>query len=90
MVLETRQLKTFFPIKGGIFHKVENYVKAVNDVSLEVREGEIVSIVGESGCGKSTLGFSILGLTPVTSGEIYLAGQGIDIRRLNSWEPFRK
>jgi oligopeptide transport system ATP-binding protein len=90
MVLETKHLKTFFPVKGGLLHKVRNYVKAVNDVSLEVQEGEIVSIVGESGCGKSTLGFSLLGLTPVTSGEIYLAGKGIDIQNQHSWIPLRK
>lgn len=89
-ILETRNLKTFFPVKAGIFHQVRDYVKAVNDVSLEVNEGEIVSIVGESGCGKSTLGLSVLGLVPVTAGEISLAGRGIDIRKPGSWSPFRK
>ena len=88
-ILETRNLKTFFPVKAGIFQQVRDYVKAVNDVSLEVNEGEIVSIVGESGCGKSTLGLSILGLVPVTAGEIYLSGQGIDIKKSGSWTPFR-
>jgi oligopeptide transport system ATP-binding protein len=89
-ILETKNLRTFFPVKGGVFHKVKDYVKAVNDVTLEVRGGEIVSVVGESGCGKSTLGFSVLGLTPVTSGEISLAGNEVDIHRFRSWEPFRK
>jgi oligopeptide/dipeptide ABC transporter ATP-binding protein len=89
-ILEIRNLRTYFPVKGGVFHKVKEYIKAVNDVSMKVSEGEVVSIVGESGCGKSTLGQSVLGLVPVTSGEIYLAGKGIDIRRPGSWSPFRK
>ncbi|MFC1816492.1 ABC transporter ATP-binding protein [Thermodesulfobacteriota bacterium] len=89
-ILATRNLKTFFPVRGGIFNKVQDYVRAVNDVSLAVKEGEIVSIVGESGCGKSTLGLSVVGLVPVTSGEIYLAGNKIDIRNSGSWTPFRK
>jgi oligopeptide/dipeptide ABC transporter ATP-binding protein len=86
----THNLKTFFPITGGIFHKVQGYVKAVNDVTLDVKKGEIVSIVGESGCGKSTLGLSLLGLIPPTSGKIFLANKPIDIKRAASWKPFRK
>ncbi len=89
-ILETKQLSTFFPIKGGILHKVRNFIKAVNDVTLEVNDGEIISVVGESGCGKSTLGLSVLGLVPVTSGDIYLVDKRIDIRKPKSWNPFRK
>lgn len=89
-IIETRNLKTFFPVRGGIFQTVRNYIKAVNDVTLEIKEGEIVSIVGESGCGKSTLGLSILGLAPVASGEIFLSGNSIAIENPHSWSPFRK
>jgi len=89
-ILETRRLKSYFPVKGGVFHNVQDYIRAVDDVSLEVKGGEIVSIVGESGCGKTTLGLSILGLAPVTSGEIYLSGNKINADNFDSWGPFRK
>lgn len=89
-ILETKNLKTYFPVKGGIFHNVRDYVKAVNDVTLTANGGEIVSVVGESGCGKTTLGLSLLGLAPVTSGEIYLDGNRINIKNSNSWDPLRK
>lgn len=89
-ILETKNLKTYFPVKGGIFHNVRDYVKAVNDVTLTANGGEIVSVVGESGCGKTTLGLSLLGLTPVTSGEIYLDGNRINIKNSNSWDLLRK
>ncbi len=89
-LLETKNLNTFFPVKAGFIHKVTAYVKAVNDVTLYVKEGEIVSIVGESGCGKSTLGLSVLGLVPVTSGEILLANNQINPKKPGSWKPYRK
>ena len=89
-LLEAKNLNTFFPVKGGVLQKVTGYVKAVNDVTFKVGEGEIVSVVGESGCGKSTLGLSILGLVPVTSGEIFLANNLIPFRNPGSWKPFRK
>jgi oligopeptide/dipeptide ABC transporter ATP-binding protein len=89
-LLETKNLNTFFPVKAGVIHKVTGYVKAVNDVTLYVKEGEIVSIVGESGCGKSTLGLSVLGLVPVTSGEILLANNQISHKKPGSWKPYRK
>ena len=89
-LLETKNLNTFFPVKAGVIHKVTAYVKAVNDVTLYVKEGEIVSIVGESGCGKSTLGLSVLGLVPVTSGEILLANKQINPKKPGSWKPYRK
>ena len=89
-LLQTKNLNTFFPVKAGVFHKVTDYVKAVNGITLNVDEGEIVSVVGESGCGKSTLGHSILGLAPPTSGEIHLSGNSIDIKSPASWKPYRK
>jgi len=89
-LLEIRNLKTFFPITEGVFRRVTGYVRAVNDVSLIIREGEIVSIVGESGCGKSTLGYSLLGLVKPTAGEVFLEGKSLDIGRLSSWKPYRR
>ncbi len=70
-LLEIRNLKKYFPVKGGIFKRKVDEVKAVDDVDLEIREGECFGLVGESGCGKTTLGRTILRLTEPTDGHIY-------------------
>jgi peptide/nickel transport system ATP-binding protein len=69
-VLQIKNLKTYFPIKKGIFGKVKEFVKAVDDVSFDVYPGETLGLVGESGCGKTTLGRTILRLIPPSEGEI--------------------
>lgn len=69
-VLEIRNLKTYFPINKSLFGKAKEYVKAVDDVSFDVFEGETLGLVGESGCGKTTLGRTILRLVEPTSGLI--------------------
>jgi len=69
-LLEVRNLKKYFPIHKGIMRKVVNNVRAVDDVSFFVREGETLGLVGESGCGKTTTSRCILRAFPVTSGEI--------------------
>jgi len=80
-LLEVKNLKQYFPIKGGILGRTINYVKAVDDISFTVHEGETVSIVGESGCGKSTAGRSILRLEKPNSGQILF--NGVDLARLS-------
>jgi oligopeptide/dipeptide ABC transporter ATP-binding protein len=89
-LLEVRNLKTWFPVVGGVFRSTMGHVKAVNDVTFSMGEGEVLSVVGESGCGKSTLGYSILGLTPPTAGSLSLAGKSIDMASPSAWSPFRK
>lgn len=69
-LLRVLDLKKYFPIRRGILGRVNGYVRAVEDVSLEIRRGETFSLVGESGCGKSTVGRSILRLIDPSGGRI--------------------
>ncbi|WP_096437525.1 ABC transporter ATP-binding protein [Alteribacter populi] len=76
-LLQVNNLKQYFPIKGGIFGRRVNDVKAVDDITFGVRAGETLSIVGESGCGKSTTGRAILRLDEPTSGEVTFDGEDL-------------
>ena len=80
-LLEVRQLKKYFPIKGGLLGKTVARVHAVDDVSFSLQHGETLGLVGESGCGKSTLGRSILRLYEPTAGQITF--DGVDLLSLN-------
>ena len=70
VLLKVRGAKTYFPIKKGLMKRTVGYVKAVDDISLDVYKGETLGLVGESGCGKTTLGKSILQLVPITDGSM--------------------
>jgi len=74
-LIEIKNLKKYFPIKEGFFKT--NHVKAVDDVSLFIRKGETLGLVGESGCGKTTLGRTILRLHEPTEGQIFYEGKDI-------------
>ncbi|MBL7800326.1 MAG: ABC transporter ATP-binding protein [Chitinophagales bacterium] len=76
-LLEVKNLKTWFPSKKNFFGKTTDWVKAVDDVSFNVQEGETLGLVGESGCGKTTLGRTILRLAPAESGEILFEGKNL-------------
>ena len=69
-ILEINNLIKYFPIEKGFFKKVVGFVKAVNNVNISIKKGEVLGIVGESGSGKTTLGKCILQATEITSGEI--------------------
>ena len=77
-LVEVRDLKKYFPVRGGLFGRIQNQVKAVDGVSFALDRGQTLGLVGESGCGKSTLGRAVLYLQPPTSGEVYIEGQQLD------------
>ena len=76
VILEVKNLKKYYEIKQGMFKKT--WVKAVDDVSFQIKKGETLGLVGESGCGKTTLGRTILRIFEPTGGEIYFKGEKIN------------
>ena len=78
-LVEVRNLRVNFPVKAGwIIPRTVGLIKAVDDVSLTIRRGETLGLVGESGCGKTTLGRAILRLEKSESGDIYFSGRNLD------------
>src|SRR5216683_388584 len=87
-LLQVRNLKKYFPIRGGLFSREVARVHAVDDVSFTIEKGETLGLVGESGCGKSTTGRCILRLIEPTSGEVTFEGQ--DVTALHKLAKTRK
>ncbi|MBN2287204.1 MAG: ATP-binding cassette domain-containing protein [Tissierellales bacterium] len=83
-ILEIDRLIKYFPIRSGLLSKVVANVKAVDNVSLKIKKGHILGLVGESGCGKSTLVNTVLNLIEPTSGKVIFDGK--DLFSLNSKE----
>lgn len=77
VILNVQNLSTRFPVRGGMFSRIQGRVHAVEDVSFQVREGETLALVGESGCGKSTTGRSILRLIEPSAGSITFEGKDL-------------
>ena len=88
-VMAADELKVWFPIKAGVFRRTVGHVRAVDDVSFSLREGQTVGVVGESGSGKTTLGLALLRLI-ASRGTIRFQGQAIDAMRSREVRPLRR
>jgi microcin C transport system ATP-binding protein len=89
MIVETKDLKVWFPIKRGLLRKVVGHIKAVDGVSIELRKGETLGVVGESGSGKTTLGLAILRLVS-SDGPIVFLGNELQGLKFKEMRPFRR
>ncbi|MBM7571182.1 ABC transporter ATP-binding protein [Aquibacillus albus] len=88
-LLEVKNVKKYFPIKSGLLKRTIGNVQAVENVSIDVYEGETLGVVGESGCGKSTFGRTVLGLEDLTDGSISFRGEeigGLSERKLKKFK----
>ena len=86
-LLDVRNLEVHFPIKSGLFGRTSGFVKAVDDITFDVKPGETLGLVGESGCGKTTTGRAILRLVEPTGGSVMFNGH--DVRKLNDGDLMR-
>src|SRR5690554_505721 len=89
-LLELKDIKVWFPQRKGLLQRVYDHTKAVDGVNLSIAPGETLTLVGESGSGKTTIKRAILRLEDISAGEVYFAGQRIDVLNKNKFLPLRK
>jgi peptide/nickel transport system ATP-binding protein len=89
-ILEVNDLKMYFPVVRGILRKTVGHIKAVDNVSFEIRKGETLGLVGESGCGKTTVARCILRLNRPTGGQVFFKGHNIAEWSKKRLRPFRR
>ena len=95
VVLETRNLKKWFTVRAGFLssllsEKSDSYIRAVDGVDLEIKQGEIFGIAGESGCGKTTIARLIMRLESITEGEIWFEGEKISAMNEGKFKEYRR
>ena len=89
-VLQVKNLKTYLPLRKGLFGNTRGYIKAVDDVTFDVFPGETLGLVGESGCGKTTLGRTIIKLNKPTDGQVIFKDQDLSTLHGNSMRKMRR
>jgi len=89
-LLTIQDLKVHFPVRSGILQRTTGHIRAVDGISFSIEKGKTVGLVGESGSGKSTTGKAIIGLNPVTSGDIRYDGKSIANLGNRRFLPYRK
>ena len=89
-IIKIENLKVYFPIRKGVFRHTVDHVKAVDDVSLSIRKGQIMALVGESGCGKTTLGRTLLRLIDPTEGAFFYNGHKLSSLSQKKVLPYRR
>lgn len=89
-LLEIRDLKVYFDVKGGLLKRTVGIVKAVDGISLDIKRGEILGLVGESGCGKTTAGRAILRLVEATEGSVLFEGRDLLTLKQSEMKPYRR
>ena len=90
IVMEVKGLKVHYPIRGGFFNRIIDYVYAVDGVDVVIEQGKSYGLVGESGSGKSTIGKSIIGLEKVTEGKVLYKGEEISLNKIKRKSSYRK
>ena len=90
IILEVKELNTWYAVSAGLFGKSKAYIKAVNGVSFNIHKGESLGLIGSSGCGKSTLGRSLVGLEKIQSGHIFFGNKDQVGNRAKEWKQLRR